>query len=207
MIDTTVSDALAAEYPIRMRLSRPVDSSRFWAIPLLGLLIKVLILIPHLIIVYVLAYVIGLASLVIWIPVLFTGRFPGWAFGLVAGYLRWLIRVSMYAYGLSDAYPAFSMDAPDDMLIEPPASSSRFFAIPIIGGLVRGLLLVPHFIVLYVLGLAVAVCQLIIWGWVLFGGQYPDWAWTLVGGTLTWTTRVYGYFFGLTDRYPPFAFT
>jgi hypothetical protein len=99
------------------------------------------------------------------------------------------------------------MDGPGDMFIERPESSSRFFAILIIGGLVRFLLLVPHFVVLYILSLAVAICQLVIWGWVLFGGQYPDWAWTLVGGTLTWNTRVYAYIFGLTDRYPPFAFS
>jgi hypothetical protein len=92
------------------------------------------------------------------------------------------------------------------MLIERPASSSRFFAILIIGGIVRYILLIPHYIILYALSIAVSACQLVIWVWVLFGGQYPSWAFTLVGGTVTWTTRVYAYFFGLTDRYPPFSF-
>ena len=49
-------------------------------------------------------------------------------------------------------------------------------------------------------------CQLVIWVWVLFGGQYPSWAFTLVGGTITWGLRVTSYFFGLTDQYPPFGF-
>ncbi|MBV9324867.1 MAG: DUF4389 domain-containing protein [Chloroflexi bacterium] len=189
-----------------MTLSPPVGSTRFWAVPVLGFLIKLLILIPHLIVIYVLGIALFFAELVIWIPVLFTARYPGWAFGLVAGYLRWVTRLAMYFYGLSDAYPAFSFDAPEDMLIERPESSSRFFAILLVGGIVRYILLIPHYIILYALGIAVAACQLLIWVWVLFGGQYPAWAFTFVGGTITWSTRVYAYFFGLTDRYPPFSF-
>ena len=112
----------------------------------------------------------------------------------------------MYFYGLTDAYPAFSFDAPGDMFIQRPESSSRFFAILIIGGIVRYILLIPHLIILYALSIAVFACQLVIWIWVLFGGQYPSWAFTLVGGTITWGLRVTSYFFGLTERYPPFGF-
>jgi hypothetical protein len=42
---------------------------------------------------------------------------------------------------------------------------------------------------------------------VLFTGQYPSWAFQLVVGTYLWSTRVYAYFLGLTDRYPPFSFS
>jgi hypothetical protein len=194
-------------YPVRMTLSPPDGSTRFWAVPLIGFLVKGLVLIPHLIILYVVGLVVGLAELFIWIPVLFTARYPDWAYTLVAGYLRWLTRIMLYFYGLTDAYPAFSFDVPNDMFIERPGECSRFFAIFIIGGLVRYILLIPQYVILYALTIAVGACQLVIWAWVLFGGQYPSWAFTLVGGTVTWTTRVYAYFFGLTDRYPPFSFT
>jgi Domain of unknown function (DUF4389) len=193
-------------YPVRMTLTPPEGSSRFWAVPLIGFLVKAIILIPHFIVIYVLGLVVVLAQLVIWIPVLFTGHYPDWAYVLNAGYFRWIMRITLYFYGLSDAYPAFSFDAPGDMYIERPESSSRFFAILLLGGFVRYILLIPHYIILYALSIAVGACQLVIWAWVLFGGHYPSWAWTLVGGTVTWTTRVNSYFFGLTDRYPPFNF-
>src|SRR5947209_1307193 len=107
-------------------------------------MVKLIILIPHLIILYVLGIVVGLSQLVIWIPVLFTGHYPDWGFSLTAGYVRWLIRLQAYIYGLNDAYPAFSMDAPGDVYIERPATSSRFWAIPIIGILVKYIILIPH---------------------------------------------------------------
>ncbi len=201
-----MTDIATPNYPVAMTLSPPVGSSRFWAVPLIGYLVKGLILIPHLIILEVLAIAVSLAELVIWIPVLFTARYPDWAYALVAGYLRWATRIAMYFYGLTDSYPAFSFNAPGDMYIQRPESSSRFFAILLIGGIVRYILLIPHFIILYALTLAVLACQLVIWVWVLFGGQYPSWAFTLVGGTITWGLRVTSYFFGLTDRYPPFGF-
>src|SRR5437588_693851 len=86
-----------------------------------------------------------------------------------------------------------------------PPSSSRFWAIPIIGAFVKGIILIPHLIILYVLGIVVGVSHLVIWIPVLFTGQYPDWAFPLVSGIILWGTRVYAYFLGLTDRYPPFS--
>jgi len=194
-------------YPIVLSTSRPISANRVWAIPLLGILIKAIILIPHFIVLYVLAIVSGLAHLVIWAFVLFTGQYPEWGFNLTAGVLRWYLRLILYFYGLSDDYPAFSMDAPGDVVIPRPESSSRFFAIPLLGILVKGIILIPHFIVLYVLGIVVALCQLVIWIPVLFTGTYPSWAYPLVSGYALWYTRMSAYLFGLTDSYPPFAFS
>ena len=201
-----MTELASTAYPVVMGLARPPSSSRFWAIPIIGILVKGIILIPHFIVLYVLYLVVGIANLVIWIFVLATGRYPDWAFTLVAGYLRWTTRVYLYLLGISDAYPAFSFEAPGDMIIAAPPQSNRFFAIPIIGAIARLCLLIPHLIVLYALTIAVEFCQLVIWIWVLFGGQYPAWAYTLVGGTVLWSTRVIAYLFGLTDQYPPFSF-
>jgi hypothetical protein len=194
-------------YPIVLSTGRPVSSNRFWAIPLIGAFVKGIILIPHFIVLYVLGLVNAAAHLVIWAFVLFTGHYPDWAFNLNAGLLRWATRVAMYLYGITDDYPAFSMEAPGDIVIARPTSSSRFFAIPIVGFVVKGIILIPHFIVLYVLGFVVALCELVIWIPVLFTGQLPQWAFQLVAGTTLWAVRVYAYLLGLTDEYPPFAFS
>ena len=202
-----MADMLTASYPIVLATERPLTTGRFWAIPIIGFLVKVLILIPHWIALYVLFIVMGLAHCVIWIPVLFTGRCPDWGFDLTAGVLRWTMRTTLYLYGITDKYPAFGMDAPGDVRIGRPMSSSRFFAIPFVGAFVKYILLIPHFVVLYVLGILVAACQLVIWIPVLFTGEYPTWAFQLVAGTTLWATRVYAYVLGLTDRYPPFSFS
>jgi hypothetical protein len=202
-----MSDVLTSSYPIVLSMSRPLSSNRLWAIPIVGIFLKAIILIPHYVVVSVLGMAVGIAHLVAWIPVLFTGQFPGWAFDLTAGVLRWITRVNLYLYGITDEYPAFSMNAPGDIQIERPTSSSRFFAVPVIGICVKYIILIPHFIVLYVLSLVVSLFQLVTWAPVLFTGQYPEWAFPLVSGTTLWTMRVYAYLLGLTDSYPPFSFS
>ena len=98
--------AATPRYPVAMTLSPPEDSSRLWAVPLFGFLIKCLILIPHLIVLYVLGIAVAFAELVIWIPVLFTARYPDWAYALVAGYLLGIFEsfVEVY-YGVGWAQP------------------------------------------------------------------------------------------------------
>jgi hypothetical protein len=85
-----------------------------------------------------------------------------------------------------------------------PARNSRFWAIPILGYLLRPLVLLPHFIVLAFLGLAVVLCQLVLWVPVLFAGRYPRWGYSFVGGYLRWSLRLQAFLLGLTDSYPPF---
>jgi len=104
-------------YPIVLNRGRPVAVNRFWAIPIVGILVKAIILIPHFIVLYVLGIVVGLAQLVIWAFVLFTGQYPEWGFNLTAGVLRWWARLLIYLYGLSDDYPAFSTEAPGDIAV------------------------------------------------------------------------------------------
>jgi hypothetical protein len=77
----------------------------------------------------------------------------------------------------------------------------------VVGAFVKFIILIPHLIVLYVLGIVVGLCMLVIWIPVLFAGQYPQWAFRLVAGTTLWTMRVYAYLAGLTDSYPPFSFS
>jgi hypothetical protein len=201
-----MSELVAGAYPLQLNAARPLSSSRFWAIPLIGIAVKGIILIPHFVVLWLIGIVVGVSHLVIWIPVLFTGTYPDWGWGLNAGYLHWWMRVTLYLYGVTDSYPPFSMSPGTGVTIQRPPSSSRFFAIPIVGVVVKYVILIPHFIVLYVLGLVVAACQLAIWIPVLFTGAYPEWAFGMVSGTQLWTIRVYAYLLGLTDRYPPFGF-
>ena len=71
--------------------------------------------------------------------------------------------------------------------------------------LFRYVLVIPHVIVLYALGIAAEVVGVIGWFAALFTGQLPDWAHTFLTGMLRWQTRAYAYLFMLTDVYPPFS--
>jgi hypothetical protein len=203
----TYPQMMGSSYVVDVEYPRQESYNRFWAIPVVGYYAKLIILIPHYICLSVLGAIVGLLQLVTWIPVLTAGQYPEWGFNLTAGTIRWAQRVAAYIYGLSDTYPAFSLqDTPQDTqtTIRMPTNPNRMYAIPIVGILIRAILLIPHYIILYVLGIIVGLLNLITWIPVLFGGQYPDWGVSFVGGYIRWAARCGAYLLGLTDAYPPF---
>jgi hypothetical protein len=70
---------------------------------------------------------------------------------------------------------------------------------------VKGLLAIPHFIVLFVLGICAYFVTVIAWFAILFTGRYPRGLFDFTSGLIRWQTRVSSYLYLLTDAYPPFS--
>jgi hypothetical protein len=71
--------------------------------------------------------------------------------------------------------------------------------------LVKWFLAIPHYIVLFFLGIAAIVAVIISWFAILFTGRYPRGIFDFVEGVMRWENRVTAYAFTLvTDEYPPF---
>ena len=69
----------------------------------------------------------------------------------------------------------------------------------------RFILLIPHFIVLWVLSIVVWFLLLVVWVPVLILGRQADVIYTIVGGYFRWHLRVTAYLLLMVDRYPPFS--
>ncbi len=73
-------------------------------------LVKWFLVIPHVIVLVVLAIIAFIAVVFAWFAILLTGRYPKGLFDFVVGVGRWGLRVQAYAFLLvTDRYPPFSL--------------------------------------------------------------------------------------------------
>ncbi len=73
------------------------------------------------------------------------------------------------------------------------------------GLILRQIAVLPHFIVLFFLGIVVVVLWVVVQWVILFTARFPRGMFDFVAGFVRWQTRVNGYALGLSDRYPPFT--
>ncbi|HEY3684427.1 MAG TPA: DUF4389 domain-containing protein [Streptosporangiaceae bacterium] len=73
--------------------------------------------------------------------------------------------------------------------------------------LIRVILLIPQFIVVWALGVAASVVTVIGWFGALFMGRLPTWAADYLSGYLAWVMRVSAYGRLIVDSYPPFEWS
>jgi hypothetical protein len=70
----------------------------------------------------------------------------------------------------------------------------------------KWILAIPHYVILFFLGIAAFVCIVVAWFAILFTGKFPKGIFDFVQGVYRWGIRVSAYAFMLvTDKYPPFS--
>lgn len=133
--------------------------------------------------------------------ILFRNKYPRWWFDWNLEVMRFVSRVNSYVLLLRDEYPATDDEQAIhlDMSYPDEGDINRFMPI------VKWILAIPHFIVLYVLSLIVLLVSFIAWLAILIVGRYPRGMFDFTVGVMRWSNRVTAYAFVLTtDRYPPF---
>jgi hypothetical protein len=104
-------DPTRAPFPVRVEADYPEHPSRLLAgLGLLFFLPKVILLVPHIAVMWFL----GIAALVVMIAgyaaVLFTGSYPRGLYEFLLGTVRWQTRMNAWLYGLTDVYPPFKLE-------------------------------------------------------------------------------------------------
>ncbi len=133
----------------------------------------------------------------------FRQKYPRWWFDWNVQFLRFSLRVGVYAALLTDVYPSTDEEQAVHLKVTyPDAKKDLNQWLP----LVKWFLAIPHFFVLCFLGVAAWVCVVISWFAILFTGRYPKELAAFVAGVMRWGVRVCAYAFLLTtDVYPPFT--
>lgn len=86
-----------------------------------------------------------------------------------------------------------------------PEHSSRFLALLGLLFFLKTLLLLPHAIVLYFVGIIQGIIVWLAYWVVLFTGRYPRGMFNFVIGASRWQLRTNLWLYGITDKYPPFS--
>ncbi len=102
--------------------------------------------------------------------------------------------------------PSTSTVSTVNLTVQYPETSSKLFAF--LGLLfLKGLLLLPHILILGFLGVASFIVTYFNYFWILFTGKYNRSIFDFTVSVQAWGTRVNAWFLSHTDIYPPFSFS
>jgi hypothetical protein len=145
----------------------------------------------------------GIVVLPVVLMILFRKKYPRWWFDWNLALTKFSTRVGAYLGLLTDVYPSTDEEQAVHIEIQyPDVQKDLSRGLP----LVKWFLAIPHYIILFFLGVAAFVCVVIAWFAILFTGRYPRGLFDFVVGVSRWGLRVAAYAFLLTtDRYPLFS--
>lgn len=134
--------------------------------------------------------------------IVFREKYPRWWFDFNYQLISFMNRVGAYFLLLSDKYPSTDEEQYVKVTIDYPVVQTelnRFMP------LVKWLLVIPHYVALFFLGIGVFFATIYAWFAILFTGRYPQDIFDFVVGFIRWENRVAAYALLLTtDKYPPF---
>jgi hypothetical protein len=99
---------MAPAYRFGLEADGPAPQSR------LTVFFRLIMAIPHAIIVGLLGYALAAVTVIAWFAILFTGAYPEGMYSFSVGVSRWYARVYAYMALLVDEYPPFSLAADPD---------------------------------------------------------------------------------------------
>lgn len=170
-------------------------------------IVQWILAIPHLVIAQVLGYVSGVIWFISFFAVLFTKQIPEGLFNFQVMVLRYRTRATMYAGFLHEQYPKFEFSTaqqdpggdPLRLSIARPTEVSRWLP------LVKWLLAIPHYILLFIFGIGAVVLWILNFFIVLFTGKWNDGHRNYIIKVTRYSMLVSAYIMLLRDEYPAFG--
>jgi hypothetical protein len=144
----------------------------------------------------------GVLLLPVGLMILFRAKYPRWWFDWNYELSHFFTRVGIYLALMDDRYPSTDERRPLHCEVPFPdveADLTRWKPF------VKWLLAIPHYVVMFFLGIAAVAAVIAAWFAILVTGRYPRALFDFVEGVIRWYTRVTWYAVLMaTDEYPPF---
>ncbi|TDD38126.1 DUF4389 domain-containing protein [Saccharopolyspora elongata] len=171
----------------------PPERQRRWTV-----LLRLLLLIPHFIVLWLLSIAAAVVLIVGWFAALFLGRLPDWIAGFLSLFVGYQARVVASNMLLVDKYPPFLVPEPDYPVQADirPGELNRWAV------LFRIILVIPAAIVSAIVSQGFGVLAFFIWLVVLVLGRNPRPVFDASAAVLRYSYRTNAYFYLLTGAYP-----
>ena len=92
------------QYPVAIAIDEPSEPRNRVSVAF-----RLFLAIPHFIALFFVLLAWHVTTIIAWVMILVTGRYPGSLYGFSVGALRWRLRVDAYLLLLVDDYPPFSL--------------------------------------------------------------------------------------------------
>lgn len=185
-------------YPVSVQIDYVERRSR------LSTFFRFLLAIPHWIWAAIYGIGVFVAVVIAWFALLFTGRWPESLYQFTVGFLRYYGRLFGYLNLAVDPYPPFDggehPEYPLRVTVAPPAEHYSRLKV-----FLRGLYVIPAYIVTYVLSLVLYVVSILAWLVIVILGRQPAALQDVIRFCVVYTLRVWALFTLLTETYPPFG--
>jgi hypothetical protein len=160
---------------------------------------RIILAIPHLILLWLVTILALLAAIVGWFASLVLGRLPGGLARFLGQYVQYSTRVSAYSfYLLTDRYPRFSLSDPS-YAVSVEVAPGRLNRAAVF---FRIILMIPAAILANLVQSGFQLAAVFIWLIVLVSGRLPAPLFEALAAVLRYLTRFQAYFFLLTADYP-----
>lgn len=180
--------------------------NKLYAFPVIGLAIKIIMLIPVFIISAFIGLIAGVLCLITPFTILFTGKYWNAGYEWIINSLTYNAKIHLFLAGITDKYPGFTLDANGifEMHLPKPESPSRFLGFPVIGILIRAILMIPYYFYTVILAYGMYVALVASWFGVWIKGSYPESLYEFIKDELRVSLAYASYIYYLSDTYPSF---
>ncbi|MDH6133303.1 hypothetical protein P3T37_002698 [Kitasatospora sp. MAA4] len=165
----------------------------------LTVLLRLLMLLPHFVVLFVLSFVATLAAIVGWFAALVTAELPEPIARFLAGYVGYYLRVGASAALLVDSYPPFSLTAPAGYPVQIELRPGRLNRLAV---LFRIILMFPAAVIESLATGGWFAVSVLIWLWVLIAGRMPRPLFEATAAIARYAFRLHAYGLMLTSAYP-----
>jgi Domain of unknown function (DUF4389) len=188
---TTLSQAPA--HPVRLVNEDDLRRSR------LTVFFRLLLAIPHVIVLALWGLVMVVVALVNWVATLVGGRLPEGLHEFTVRFLRYLTHVYAYINLVADPFPPFAGAAgsyPIDIEVDPPATQNRWTVF------FRLVLAIPAVLIASVFRSLIQVLAFVGWFYALATGRMSQGIRDLAAYVVRYEAQTFAYMMLLTQRYP-----